>query len=77
MTIATFLLIAQILSALGGAGVGFIAIRKDIESQIAAGTLKHEDQLPAKHLSALADELHAKADGITSYAQDFIERMGR
>jgi hypothetical protein len=73
MTIATFLLIAQLLGALGGASVDFIAIRKDIEAR----GLKPSDLLPTEHLPAVAAELHAKANGIASYSQDFIERMGR
>lgn len=57
MTVALFLQLCQILAALGGAGVAFVTIRKDVDARIAAGTLKPEDPLPAQHLAAVQHRL--------------------
>jgi len=49
MTVALFLELCQILAAMGGAGVAFLTIKKDLEERIAAGTIKLADPLPAEH----------------------------
>ena len=53
MTVALFLELLQILEAMGGAGVAFIKIRKDIDARIAAGTLKPEDPFPPEHMAVV------------------------
>jgi hypothetical protein len=53
VTVALFLQLCQILAALGGAGQAVVAIRKDVDERVAAGTLKPEDPLPPEHLTAV------------------------
>ena len=53
ITIAEFLTLVQILNGLGGAGVAFLTIKKDIEARLAAGTHKPQDPLPQEHLPAV------------------------
>jgi hypothetical protein len=65
MTVALFLQLMQILNAMGGASVAFIAIRKDIEAR----GLKPEDLLPAEHEATVRRLLPLR----DSTAADFIE----
>lgn len=57
MTVALFLQLCQILAALGGAGAAIVTIRKDVDSRLAAGTLKVEDPLPAEHVPVVQHRL--------------------
>lgn len=63
MSVALFLELLQILEALGGAGVAFIKIRKDIDARMAAGTLKLEDPFPPEHLAAVQ---HRVQEGLSA-----------
>jgi hypothetical protein len=59
VTVTLFLQLCQILAALGGAGNAIIAIRKDIDERMAAGTLKPEDPFPAEHMDAVQHRVEA------------------
>lgn len=69
MTVATFLTLVQVLSAMGGAGVAFINIRNDIEKR----GLGLNDPLPAEHFKVVKAALApAQSDSM-----DFIARLDR
>ena len=72
MTVALFLQLMQILNAMGGAGMAFIAIKKDIEAK----GLTPADVLPAEHEATVRAAL-TPATSTESSAQAFIEKMGQ
>jgi hypothetical protein len=72
VSVASFLMLLQILNGLGGAGVALLTIAKDLK----ALGLKPDDLLPAKHESVVRAIL-APAQS-QSTAEDFIENtLGR
>jgi hypothetical protein len=71
VTVASFLLLVQILNGLGGAGVAFLTIKKDIEGQ----GLKEDDPLPDHHLQVVKLAL-APATGSCT-AEGFIAMLER
>jgi hypothetical protein len=68
MSFATFLLLVQILNGLGGAGIAFIKIQKDLESK----GIKPFEPIPDEHLTTVK-ALLAPAQANDSTAESFIE----
>ena len=55
MSFATFLLLVQILNGLGGAGVAFIKIQKDLEAK----GIKPFEPIPDEHLAIIKEAVGA------------------
>jgi hypothetical protein len=71
MTVALFLQLMQILAAMGGAGVAFLTIKKDIEDR----GLKPEEMLPPEHETTVRTALWA-ATGSSPWDADHAGEGG-